>query len=100
MVERHHINDPWGSVGHQRAVVTTQGHNSQFPIHNSASEASEGVLWVVEAAGDEVFEELGVAAGDRVILDPPTTLADGLKVRVRETDAGSRPAAASAPGSR
>lgn len=49
---------------------------------------------------DRVRIVQGVAAGDRVILDPPTTLADGMKVRIRETDAGSRPAAASAPGSR
>ena len=49
---------------------------------------------------DRVRIVQGVAAGDRVILDPPTTLADGMKVRVREKDAGSRPAAASAPGSR
>jgi len=42
----------------------------------------------------------GVAAGETVVLDPPTTLADGAKVRVRATDALASPAAGSAPGAR
>lgn len=42
----------------------------------------------------------GVAAGETVVLDPPTTPADGAKVRVRATDALASPAAGSAPGAR
>jgi hypothetical protein len=42
----------------------------------------------------------GVAAGEKVVLDPPATLADGAKVRVRATDARPGPAAGSAPGAR
>lgn len=37
----------------------------------------------------------GVAAGDRVIFNPPTTLADGMSVRVRTADAGAKPASVS-----
>jgi len=39
----------------------------------------------------------GVAAEDRVILNPPTTLADGMSVRVRAAGASAKPASGSAP---
>jgi RND family efflux transporter MFP subunit len=38
----------------------------------------------------------GVAAGDRVILNPPTTLADGMSVRVRTAGTSAKPASGSA----
>ena len=59
-----------------------------------------GLGAIVDVDLDRVRILEGVAAGEKVVLDPPATLADGAKVRVRATDARPGPAAGSAPGAR
>ena len=53
-----------------------------------------------DARGKSIANLVQMAAGEKVVLDPPATLADGAKVRVRATDARPGPAAGSAPGAR
>jgi hypothetical protein len=51
-------------------------------------------------APDGVQVTGGLAAGDEVVLDPPTALASGAPIQVRNERAGSGPAAEAASATR
>jgi molybdopterin biosynthesis enzyme len=64
-----------------KTAVVAQGDRSVvFVLHDDTAERR--AITTGEAEGDLVLTSAGIAAGERVIVDPPATLADGARVKV------------------
>ena len=93
------ITDPVEAIIVPRRALRGDGANVHLFVLAGDTVRRRAVK-TVDVDLDRVRILEGVAAVVQVVLDPPATLADGAKVRVRATDARPGPAAGSAPGAR
>lgn len=93
------ITDPVNAIVVPRRALRGDGANLHlFAVTGDI--ARRRAVKTADVDLDRVRIIEGVTAGDNVILDPPTTLADGVSVRVRKADAGAKSASGGAQSKR
>lgn len=80
---------PAGVLVPAAALVRRDGRDVAFVV--SESRARQRAVTPGRELGEDREVLAGIAGGERVVLDPPETLADGARVRTAEEDADSPP---------